>query len=178
MFEIDWDTLLIPSGSLADIAIRGTMVYLALFATMRLLPRRELGGLGASDLLVLVIIADAVQGALAGGYESITEGLVLAGVIFFWATLIDWLDAQFPQLRLAEAGPMPVIRDGRLLRKNMRRGNITEDEVLAELRLHGLTSPRAVKAAYVEGDGQISVLRNRPEPGDDDPKSSKRDRHL
>lgn len=161
MFEIDWEKLLVPSGSLLEIVIRGTLVYLALFVTMRFLPRRELGGLAPSDVLVLVIIADAVQHAMAGGYESVTEGLLLAGVIFFWATFIDWLDFKFPALHLAEAGPMAVVKNGRLLHRNMAREHITEDEILAELRRHGLTSLRQVKIAYVEGSGEISVVKRR-----------------
>lgn len=173
MFEVDWDSLLVPSGSLAEIALRGTIVYLALFATMRFLPRRELGGLAASDILVLVIIADAVQNAMAGGYESITEGLVLAGVIFAWATFIDWLDFKFPDLHLAEAGPMAVVKNGRLLKRNMAREHITEDEVMAELRRHGLSSPRQVKIAYVEGSGEISVVK-RGGGGDETPPDRKK----
>lgn len=158
MFDVDWSELLLPSTSIAQIAIRGTGVYLALFLAMRLLPRREIGGVGPSDLLVIVLIADAVQQAMAGGYESLTEGLMLAAVIFFWAGLIDWLDYRFPQLHLAEARPVTVVRDGRLLRRNMKREQVTEDEIMAQLRLHGLDSPRDVVAAYIEGDGHFSIL--------------------
>lgn len=172
MLEIDWDALLVPSGSLAEIAIRGTVVYLVLFATMRFLPRRELGGLAPTDVLVLVIIADAVQNAMAGGYESITEGLLLAAVIFFWATFIDWLDFRFPTLHLAEAGPLAVVKNGRLLQRNMAREHITEDEIMAELRRHGVASPREVKIAYVEGSGEISVVKRRG--GGDQPAEEKK----
>ncbi len=161
MFDIDWEALWVPSGSLAEIAIRGTIVYLALFLTMRFLPRRELGGVGPADILVVVIIADAVQNAMAGEYHSITEGLLLAAVIFGWATAIDWLDYRFPQLHLAEARPKLLISKGQLLRRNMRRDRITEDEVLAQLRLHGVESPAEVEAAYIEGSGHFSVLTRR-----------------
>jgi uncharacterized membrane protein YcaP (DUF421 family) len=178
MFEIDWDKLLIPSGSIAELVVRGTIVYLVIFTTMRLLPRRELGGMAASDVLVLVIIADAVQDALTGGYESITEGLILVGTIFMWATLIDWLDSLFPRLRLAEAGPLPIISNGRLLRRNMRRENITEDELNAQLRQHGHESASEIRLGHVEGDGQISFLPFRKGGGDDRSKAAeKRKRH-
>ncbi|MDQ3025554.1 MAG: DUF421 domain-containing protein [Pseudomonadota bacterium] len=161
MFDLDWEALWVPSGSLVEIAIRGTVVYLALFLAMRFLPRRELGGVGPADILVIVIIADAVQEAMAGGYQSITEGLLLAAVIFAWATAIDWLDYRFPQLRLAEAKPKLLISKGRLLPRNMRRDRITEEEVLAQLRQHGVESPSEVEAAYIEGNGHFSVLTRR-----------------
>ncbi|HUP29408.1 MAG TPA: DUF421 domain-containing protein, partial [Usitatibacter sp.] len=87
MADIDWSSLFVPSGSIVEIVIRGTIIYLALFLAMRFLPRRTAGAMGPSDLLVVVLIADAVQNAMSGSYESITEGAMLAFVIFGWATL-------------------------------------------------------------------------------------------
>lgn len=166
MFEIDWHRLLVPSGSLAEIVVRGTIVYLALFVAMRFLPRREIGGMGAADILMIVIIADAVQDAMSGGYESITEGLLLVGVIFGWSTFIDWLDYKFPGLHIAEARPKLIISKGRLLHENMKRDKLSEEEVMAQLRMHGLDSPADVEAAYLEGDGHVSVLRRGKKPVD------------
>src|SRR5687767_5099096 len=117
MADIDWSTLFVPSESVVEIIIRGTVIYLALFLAMRFLPRRTIGAMGPSDLLVVVLIADAVQNAMAGSYESITEGIVLAMVIFGWATLVDWLDYKFPHLHIAQAAALPIIVNGRLLRK-------------------------------------------------------------
>lgn len=162
MLDVDWSALFLPSESLVEIAIRGTIIYLALFVAMRVLPRRTMGGIGPSDLLVVVLIADAVQNAMAGGYESITEGVLLAMVIFGWATFIDWLDYRFPQLQIAQASALPVIVDGKLLHANMKRQRITEDEVMSQLRQHGQESLEAVRRAVLEGDGRFSViLRNR-----------------
>ena len=164
MFDVDWSHLFVPTTSLAEIFLRGSVIYLLLFAVMRLLPRREVGGLGAADLLVIVLIADAVQEGMSGRYESITEGLLLAGTIFFWATLIDFVDFRFPRLHLAEGSAIRVVRNGRLLRGNMRREKVTEDEVMAQLRQHGYDDVAQVQAAYIEGDGQFSVLGRRGAP--------------
>ena len=78
---IDWQEIFIPSGSLLAIFVRGTIIYLVLFATMRLLPRRTIGTMGASDVLVIVLIADAVQNGMSDEYKSVTEGLFLALVL-------------------------------------------------------------------------------------------------
>jgi uncharacterized membrane protein YcaP (DUF421 family) len=156
--EIDWETLFVPSHSLLEIVIRGSFIYLALFIAMRFLPRRTIGAMGPSDLLVVVLIADAVQNGMAGDYHSITEGLVLAAVIFGWATVIDWLDFRFPHWHLAEAGPLQVISNGKLLHQNLRRQMITEDEVISQLRQHGQESAKNVASAYLEGDGHLSVI--------------------
>jgi uncharacterized membrane protein YcaP (DUF421 family) len=158
LFDVDWAGLFIPSGSVAEIVIRGSIIYLAIFLGLRFMPRRAIGGLSASDLLIIVLIADAVQNAMAGGYESITEGLLLGAVIFGWAVAIDWIDYKFPHWHLAAPRPLPIIENGRLIHENMKRDGITEDEVESQLRLHGLDSPRDVAHAYLEGDGPFSVL--------------------
>ena len=155
---IDWQEIFIPAGSLLAIFVRGTIIYLVLFAIMRLLPRRTIGTMGASDVLVIVLIADAVQNGMSDEYKSVTEGLFLAAVIFGWTFFIDWLDAKFPHWQLASAGPLPVIRNGRMLRRNMDREHITEEELLSQLRLHGQDSPERVAKAFVEGDGHVSVI--------------------
>jgi uncharacterized membrane protein YcaP (DUF421 family) len=175
MFDVDWGQLFVPSTSLAEIFIRGSVIYLLLFVVMRFLPRREVGGLGAADILVIVLIADAVQEGMSGRYESITEGLLLAGTIFFWATLIDFIDFKFPRLRLAEAQALKVVADGRLIRRNMDREQVTEDEVMAQLRQHGYDRLEDVAAAYIEGDGQFSVLGRqnaRPQPPQHKPRAA------
>jgi uncharacterized membrane protein YcaP (DUF421 family) len=158
MLQIDWEQLFVPSGSLMEIAVRGTSVYLFLFAVIRFLPRRAVGGMGPADILVIVLIADAVQIAMAGGYQSITEGILLAAVIFAWATFIDWLDFKFPHWHIAGGKELPLIRDGRILHRNLKREQITEDELMAQLRQHGLDDVSQVRLAYVEGDGHFSVL--------------------
>jgi uncharacterized membrane protein YcaP (DUF421 family) len=158
MLDLDWSALFIPTGSLAEIFVRGSAIYLVLFLVMRFLPRRTIGALGPSDLLVIVLIADAVENAMAGGYESLTEGLLLAGVIFGWATFIDYLDFRFPHLNIAAARAKEMVRNGKLLHENMAREQVTEEEVMAQLRQHGLASARDVVAAYVEGDGHFSVV--------------------
>lgn len=155
---IDWQEIFTPTGSLAAIFVRGTIIYLVLFAAMRLMPRRTIGTMGAADVLVIVLIADAVQNGMSDEYRSVTEGLFLAAVIFGWTLAIDWLDSNFPHWHLASASPILVIRDGRFLRENMERERITEDELMAQLRQHGQDSPEAVAKAYVEGEGHVSVI--------------------
>lgn len=164
MFQVNWQEMLIPSTSVAEVFVRGTVIYLVLFVTMRLLPRRTIGSMGASDLLVVVLIADAVQNGMSNEYKSITEALVLAFTVFGWSLLIDWVDTRFPQWHLAGGEPLALIVDGVLQQRAMRRQQITEDEVMSMLREHGLESPRKVHRAYLEGDGRISVLTHLDRP--------------
>ena len=158
-WTIDWKSLFVPGGSLAEIALRGAIMYLALFCMFRMLPRRHIGLLGTSDLLVVVIIADAAQNGLAGEYRSITEGLVLVGTILLLDYAIDWLDYRFPALRLNAPRPRPLVVDGRVVQATLRREKITEAELSEQLREQGVDDIGEIAHAYIEGDGRISVIR-------------------
>ena len=156
--SIDWSALLVPSLHLGEVVLRGTVVYLFLFFLLRIL-RREAGQLGISDLLVVVLIADASQNAMSSDYRSITEGAILVATIAFWDYFLDWLSFRVPALqRLLRPPPLLLIRNGRLQRENMKREMLQENELMAQLREHGMRSAGEVKACYLEGDGRISVI--------------------
>lgn len=143
-----------------ELVVRGTAMYWFLFLLFRFVLRRDVGSIGIADVLLLVLIADAAQNAMAGSYESITEGCLLVATIAGWNWLVDFATWRFASLRrVLEPQPLPLVRDGRLLRRNMRREFITVEELMSQLREHGLDSLEQVKAATMENDGQISVIR-------------------
>jgi uncharacterized membrane protein YcaP (DUF421 family) len=160
LMAVDWRVLFVPHGSLVELFLRGTVLYLVLYALLRVLVRRHVGAIGVPDLLVIVLIADAAQNAMAGEYKSITEGIVLCATIIGWSVLFDWLAYRFKSLRgILEAGPLPVIKDGRMLPRNMRQEFLSRDDLLSQLREHGIDDPADVALATMEPDGQISVVR-------------------
>jgi uncharacterized membrane protein YcaP (DUF421 family) len=156
--EIDWQSVFIPSLHIGEIVLRGTIVYLFLFVLLRLL-RRGAGAIGISDLLVVVLIADAAQNAMASEYKSITEGLILVTTIVLWDYLLDWVGYKFsPVRRLLRPSPLLLIKDGRIQRRNLRREMITEEELIEQLREQGVETVEEVKKSHIEGDGHISVI--------------------
>jgi uncharacterized membrane protein YcaP (DUF421 family) len=156
--EIDWQSVFIPSLHIGEIVLRGTIVYLFLFVLLRIL-RRGAGAIGISDLLVVVLIADAAQNAMASEYKSITEGLVLVTTIVFWDYFLDWLGYKFsPIRRLLRPSPRLLIKDGRIQARNLRKEMITEQELIQQLREQGVETIEEVKNSYIEGDGHISVI--------------------
>jgi uncharacterized membrane protein YcaP (DUF421 family) len=170
VWQIDWHAVFVPTVPLLEIILRGTLVYLLLFAVLRVL-RREAGGLGIADVLVIVLIADASQNAMSSEYKSITEGAILVGTILFWDYTLDFLGYRFPRFqRLIRPKPLPLIKDGKMLRKNMRQEMITEEELLSQLRQQGIDSPAGVKKAHLEGDGNISVIKSKKEDDAKHPK--------
>jgi uncharacterized membrane protein YcaP (DUF421 family) len=155
---IDWRSVFFPSAGVGEIFLRGTIIYLFLFFILRLL-RREAGAIGISDLLLVVLIADAAQNAMSSDYKSVTDGLILVGSIAFWAYFLDWLGYRFPRFRrLLHSPPLTLIKDGRLQKRNLRQEMITEDELMGKLREHGIERIEEVKKAYLESDGRISVI--------------------
>jgi uncharacterized membrane protein YcaP (DUF421 family) len=158
MFDLDWNQIWTPTLPLAEIFLRGTVVYLALCLYFRLL-RREAGGIGISDVLVIVLVADASQNAMAGEYRSITEGLLLVATIGFWDYVLDWLGFRYPLFeRLMRPAPLLLVSHGRMMRQNMKKEMVTEEELRSLLREQGIEDPRQVRRCYLEGDGRLSVI--------------------
>jgi uncharacterized membrane protein YcaP (DUF421 family) len=156
---------LTPTLPAPEIIMRGTIVFLVLYFLLRLLPRRETGGAGTADILVIVLIADAAQNAMAGSYTSVPDGLLLVGTIVFWSWSLDWASYHVPFMkRLISPASLVLIRDGRILRKNMAKELITEDELWSQLRLHGVDELSHVREARIESDGSVSVVTDDERP--------------
>jgi uncharacterized membrane protein YcaP (DUF421 family) len=97
---------------------------------------------------------------MAHDYKSITEGFVLIGTLAFWDLLLNSLAYRFRWAeKLIEPPPIPMIKDGKLVRRNMRRELITKDELLSQLRLHEVTSLDEVDSCVLESNGEFSVVR-------------------
>lgn len=157
---MDWKSLFSIDVPLAEIIVRGSAIYISLFILLRVVLKRQAGSLGMTDLLLITLIADASQNAMAGEYRSIPAGIVLVGTIIFWSYAFDWLSYQFPWFnRLIETPPLLLIQEGKLLRRNMRRELVTEDELMSQLREQGLDDASQVKKAFMEPDGHISVVQ-------------------
>ena len=156
---MDWKSIFLPDVPLLEIILRGSVMYITLFVLLRLVLKRQTGSLRMTDLLLITLIADASQNAMAGAYTSIPNGIVLASTIIFWSYTFDWLGYRFEWFRrLTEPSPLPLIQDGKLLRRNLRQELITEDEVKSQLREQGLEDWAQVKEAFMESDGHISVI--------------------
>jgi len=159
---MDWKSLFSIDIPLLEIIVRGSVTYISLFILLRVVLKRQAGSLGITDLLLIVLIADASQNAMAGEYRSIPAGIILVSTIIFWSYTFDWLSYRFPWFnRLTEPPPLLLIKDGKLLRRNMRRELITEEDMMSQLREQGLDDVGKVKEAYMESDGHISVVQQK-----------------
>ena len=160
--DIDWEALFTFTVPPLELFLRGTLTYIFLFCLFRFVVRRDAGALGLSDLLVLVIIADAAQNAMAGEYTSVVDGFVLIGTIIGWNYVLNWLSFRFPWFRrFALAPPICIIKDGAKQEAALRRELISDEELRAMLHEHEVDDIAQVRRAWLEPDGQLTVLRRR-----------------
>ena len=144
-----------------ELILRGSLIYWFLFFLFRFVLRRESGSIGLADILVIVLIADAAQNGMAGEYKSVGEAFVLIGTIAGWNYWIDWMAFHFPWFaRFAEPRVVLLVRHGRVLRGNLRREMLSEEELASQLRLEGIEDLKEVKEAKLEPDGHLSVIRH------------------
>jgi len=156
----DWSEVFSPSTPILEIFVRGTVMYLAIFFIMRIAGKREGGVHSLSDLLVVVLVAEAAANGMAGDARGIADSVLLIVTIIGWSAGIDALAYHFPPLRpLLTSKPMPLIVDGRVNKRALRRESLHPEELLAELWLHGVTDVGEVARAYLEPNGMVSVIR-------------------
>jgi uncharacterized membrane protein YcaP (DUF421 family) len=164
--NVDLAKIFLPDTPLLEIILRGSVTYLALFAMLRVIGKRQAGGVGVTDLLVIVLIADAAQNAMAGQYTSVGDGLVLVFTIIAWAWSLDFLGYRFPAIqRLIYPRPLMLIEDGRTLPRNLRSELLTIEELMSQLRAQGVADIADVRQAFLEGSGQLTVIKRDGEDG-------------
>lgn len=147
-----------PAGALL-IAGKTTVVYLFLVMGLRLLGKRELGQMTIYDLVLVIVLANAVQNAMVGDDSTLLGGIVAAVTLLFWNRLLTEALARSPRLERAMVGePTLIVNDGQFIEDHMRREGITKEQVMAALREHGLDRLEQAHMCVLEVDGSISVV--------------------
>ncbi len=146
-------------GGTATIAAKTAIIYAFLILGLRLLGKRELGQLSLYDLVMVIILGNAVQNAMINNDNTLGGGLVAASVLLG----LNWtLNRVISRFRGAErflvGEPILIVHDGQPIRARMRREGITMDQLNAALREHGLDDLSQVHVAVLESDGTISIV--------------------
>jgi uncharacterized membrane protein YcaP (DUF421 family) len=143
-----------------ELLLRGTLMYWFLLLIFRFVLRRDPGSFGVADILMVVIIADASQNAMSGSYDTVAEGWILVATLVFWNYTLDWASCRWPLVhKLTEPPPLQLVKAGRVLGRNLPKEFLTREDLEAQLRQAGVDDIGMVRAAYLEGDGKLSVLR-------------------
>jgi uncharacterized membrane protein YcaP (DUF421 family) len=142
-----------------DIVLRGIVLFAFVSFVMRIVGRRELSSLGAIDLVLLIVLGDAIQQGLTQDDYSVTGAMIAVSTIAIMQVSMSYVGFRFRRLRpVLEGEPIVIIQDGRVIERNLRRDRITVDEVLEEARQQQIGSLDDVAWAVLEPNGKISFL--------------------
>ena len=142
-----------------SIVARTLIVYVALLVVLRLAGKRELGQMTPFDLVVILLVANAVQNAMVGSDNSVTGGLIAAGALIGANYVIAFARERIPVLkRGVEGSPTLLISDGEFVADHLKKEGLDEDEVLMAIREHGVAEVKDVRMAVLETDGSISIV--------------------
>jgi uncharacterized membrane protein YcaP (DUF421 family) len=150
-----------------EVVGRTAIVYVCLLFGLRLSGKREIGQLTPFDLAVLLLISNALQNAMTGGDNSVTAGLISAGVLLGLNVAVAGVRMRWPNLRkFVEGSPVVLVSHGEVQHRNLAREQLTYEELLMSLRQHEVQSEKEVELAMLEVDGSITVIRRIPDSSD------------
>lgn len=146
------------------VVARTAVVYLFLVLILRLSGKREVGQMSILELIVILLISDAVQNSMVGENVSLLGGLISVLTLLGLDYTLGWLTGRSRRVRrVIEGEPRLLVRDGRLLEKALREEKVDPEEVRAAVRAQGVARVEDVHLAVLETDGSISVIpQDRP----------------
>ena len=146
-----------------DIVLRGVVVFAFLLVLTRVIGRRELSSLQPFDLILLIILGDAVQQGLTQDDYSLTGAALAVGTIAALQVFVSWIGYRFPRTRpVLEGTPIVVVQDGKVIEANLKRERLDVTEIQEQARLQGIAHLAEVKWAVLETNGQISFIKQQP----------------
>jgi len=158
-------------SSLPEVVLRTAIVYLFIVVVLRLSGKREVGQMSVLELVVILVISDAVQNSMVGENTTLWGGLVAVLTLLTLDFTLKAVAKRSKTIgRAIEGEPRLLVRDGRLLAKAIKEEGLETEEVRAAIRSHGLEGPEEVRLAVLETDGSISVIpRDDAGPGSNRP---------
>ena len=142
-----------------EFVLRGLIVYLFLIFILRLTGKRQIGQMSPFDLVLLLVLSNAVQNSMNGGDNSVAAGLILSVTLVGANWLTGYLTYRSKVAeRLIEGSPQLLLHNGKINEKALNDAQLTREELISALRMQGYTEIAGVRAAILETDGTISVI--------------------
>lgn len=143
-----------------DLVLRAVVVFVFLLVLTRVIGKRELSSMQPFDLILLIILGDAVQQGLTQDDYSLTGALLVVGTIAVLQVFVSWLSYRYKRLRpVIEGEPVIVLEDGSPIERNLKRERLTVDDIAEEARKQSIAHLDEVRFAILETDGQISFIK-------------------
>ncbi len=143
-----------------ELILRAVIVYVFLLVLLRLTGKRQVGQLTPFDLVLLLVLSNAVQNAMNGGDNSLTAGIILASILVALNYLMGWVSFKSKRLEsLIEGRPQVLVHNGKLYEEVMKQEKLTHHELDAALREAGCSSLEDIHYAILESNGHISISK-------------------
>jgi uncharacterized membrane protein YcaP (DUF421 family) len=156
---MDMEGMWVPTVNVGQLVLRAVLVYFFLLILLRMTGKRQVGQLAPFDLILLLVLSNAVQNAMNGGDNSYTAGVVSAGALVGINYLVSFGTYRWKWFSgLVEGKPTILIHNGKVDERAMRHEQMTHHELMAALRAEGLSGIEQVHVAILENTGRISVL--------------------
>lgn len=147
-----------------ELVVRGVVVYVFLLVLLRMTGKRQVGQLSPFDLVLLLVLSNAVQNSMNAGDNSLVGGLILAATLIFLNYLMGYVTYRSRRLEeLIEGRPEVLIHNGKLYEKVMARARLTHHELQMALRQAGVEEVKDVRSAILENNGSVSVIAKTPD---------------
>ena len=154
------DALWLPSLPFLHILLRAAVVYVLVLLLQRVSGKRQIGQMGPAEFVALLLVSNAVQNSMNGGDNSITAGLILAGVIMGLSGLLGWLSYRSRHVAdLVQGRPVMLVYKGELLAHNLAKARVAQRELHVMLRHQGFEDVQGIHEAVLEANGTLSVVR-------------------
>lgn len=142
-----------------DLVLRAAAVFVFLFVLTRVIGKRELGKLQPFDLMLLIVLGDALQQGMTQDDYSVTGALLIVGTFAVLQVSVSWVGYRFPRARpVLEGEPIIVLQDGEVVERNLKRERLTIDDITEGARKQGIAHLDDVDYAILETDGTLSFL--------------------
>src|SRR5579862_10042093 len=144
-----------------DLVLRATVVFAFILLLTRVIGKRELGSLQPFDLVLLIVLGDALQQGLTQDDYSLTGAVLVVGTIAVLQVCVSWLSYRFPRARpILEGEPLVIVQDGKVIERNLKRERLTVEEIIEAARSEQIAHLSDIRFAILETGGTISFIKN------------------
>ena len=144
-----------------DLVLRAVFVFSFIFLLTRVIGKRELSRLQPFDLVLLIVLGDALQQGLTQDDYSLTSAVLVVGTIAVLQVVVSWISYRFPRTRpILDGEPIIIVQDGKVIERNLKRERLTVEEIAEQARQQQIAHLSDIRFAVLETSGVISFITN------------------
>ncbi len=143
-----------------NLVIRAIVVFFSVLLLLRISGKKQIGQMGATEFVAILLISNAVQNAMNGGDNSLSGGVLLAAVLIALSSGISYFSYRSARFRMIfEGTPTLLVFHGKVIPKHLHKEQLSEAELKVLLRKQGIHEFRCIQSAILESDGTLTVTK-------------------